>query len=882
MNKFISTLLVGSLCFSFAFGGYVKVPKKQKMQYRLEPAQLDHVNHFHGSTPIVMPNTRNSGSFTVVDSSTNGYGLVSQNTRPLHVDLDEGYWFTAYRQYVGELTTHGQIGSAFSEDGGESWDTYSNLNYNGNPPWGGGGVGGTGVAQGRYPSALGTEDQPVAIWNEYTGDTSTGSLYGGRPYYAYDEFGWGGGSFSYPADIDLLWATSNKDLWVGSAAMSYNDDDDMYVVNTVYNDWTRGDRYLFHSEAYEDGFIVFGTEQLVIDEVNDLVGGDDTGSFNTSPYVSFSKDGQGGVGLVGYFLGADTEVSDVSNYHTGIFKLSDDHGASWYGCNGDTSDGCATSTDGDGYFFIPDAVFDDIVATQFMTSGDNGDGIVTDDCEGTSHVLDSFFTYYELDFKVDSEGNPHFVIQILPCESTEEGFCWYTEEAGLYHFTANKDDIKESGGADAWSWSFVMSGEQTWSFSDMTGETYIWNNSSSLAFSADNPDVVYIATNMATAGSPADPSVFEDPCYVTLMSDYPEWSEDLYVIKSEDGGETWWNPFNVSNTPDTTGGLCPGVGVTKCDPAETYPHTAQFGTDDELYLMYQAPNWAFNEIGDMLGADFMNRIYAGTVVLDDGDDIPEYSFDDAAGPSCNAPGDITGDSIVNVLDIVGIVNHILGSVLLDDTCAADYTGDGVVNVLDIVGVVNVILGGSARADYPDSATLVLSDSFIKLESEGMVQGVELEIKHESDFEITLNDEYVSEYFTSGNTTRIILVTDGTHGIASIADIKGDYKVLSSNAASSNGMIALNVSEVNDFSISNAYPNPFNPSTSIELDLNKDSYVSISVYNVTGQLVDQVFTGNLNSSNHRFTWDASFVSSGVYFMNIQVDNVLETKKLMLVK
>jgi hypothetical protein len=135
MNKFISTLLVGSLCFSFAFGANEKVPKKQKMQYRLEPAQSDHANHFHGSTPIVMPNTRNSGSFAVVDSSTNGYGLVPQTHRPLHVDIDEGYWFTAYRQYVGELTTHGQIGSAFSEDGGESWDTYSNLNYNGNPPW---------------------------------------------------------------------------------------------------------------------------------------------------------------------------------------------------------------------------------------------------------------------------------------------------------------------------------------------------------------------------------------------------------------------------------------------------------------------------------------------------------------------------------------------------------------------------------------------------------------------------------------------------------------------------------------------------------------------------------------------------------------------------
>ena len=49
-----------------------------------------------------------------------------------------------------------------------------------------------------------------------------------------------------------------------------------------------------------------------------------------------------------------------------------------------------------------------------------------------------------------------------------------------------------------------------------------------------------------------------------------------------------------------------------------------------------------------------------------------------------------------------------------------------------------------------------------------------------------------------------------------------------------------------------------------------------------ELVDQVFSGSLSNSNHRFTWDASLVSSGVYFMNIQVDDQLETKKLMLVK
>lgn len=879
MNRFISTLLIGCFSLSIAFSGYVKVPKHQKMQYKIEPAQSEHVNYFHGSTPITMPNTRNSGSFALIDSSTNGYGLVSANTRPLFVDVNEGNWFTCYRQYAGELTTHGQIGAAFSEDG-EDWTSYTNLNYNGNPPWGGGGVGGTGVGQGRYPSALGTEDQPLAIWNEYTaGNVDTGSLYGGRPYYAYDSFGWDGGSFSYPTDLDPQWEGTDRDLWVGSPAISY--DGDMYVVNTVFNDWTRGDRWLFHSEAYEDGFVVFGQEYKIMDETIDLLGGDDAGSYNTSAYMSFSPEGLGAVGLVGLFAGADPTAptgNAVSEYHTGIFRLSDDHGASWFGCGDDPANGCTVGASGMEYVFIPDSVWDDLISTQFGQT-------IEDECAGTSHLLDDFWSYYEDDFKVDSEGNPHFLIQVLPCESTEEGSCWYTEEAGLYHFTANRDDL---GNPDAWSWSFVMTGEATWQFGDMTGESYIGSQSSSLSFSADNTDIVYVTTSMATPGD-IDPSVPNDPvgdltaycAHVGTVQDYPTWSEDLYVIKSEDGGSSWWNPYNASSTPDETGGICPGVGVTKCDPAETYPHAAHFGTDDEVYVMYQMPNWAFNEIGDMLGADFMNRVYAGTIVLDDSD-IPEYGSIAEEGSGCYAePGDITGDGITNVLDIVGLVNHILGSQVLADTCAADFTGDAIVNVLDIVGLVNVILGNRAEFDNAESAVLTIGDTFINVESEGLVQGIQIKLSHSDDFSITLEDEYVSEHYTHGNTTVLVMVTNGSNSLSKIATIEGDFSVISSHASSSDSIVPLTYSQVNDFTIGEAFPNPFNPSTTIDLDLSKESFVSISVYNVAGQLADKIHSGSL-IGNHSFTWDASQVSSGVYFMSIQVNNQIETKKLMLIK
>ncbi len=56
-------------------------------------------------------------------------------------------------------------------------------------------------------------------------------------------------------------------------------------------------------------------------------------------------------------------------------------------------------------------------------------------------------------------------------------------------------------------------------------------------------------------------------------------------------------------------------------------------------------------------------------------------------------GDINSDSIINVIDIVSLVNHILGSNLLEGSslCAADMNGDETINVIDIVSVVNLIL-----------------------------------------------------------------------------------------------------------------------------------------------------------------------------------------------
>ena len=66
----------------------------------------------------------------------------------------------------------------------------------------------------------------------------------------------------------------------------------------------------------------------------------------------------------------------------------------------------------------------------------------------------------------------------------------------------------------------------------------------------------------------------------------------------------------------------------------------------------------------------------------------------------------------------------------------------------------------------------------------------------------------------------------------------------------------------NFNLGKIYPNPFNPTTSFDLSVPEEGFVSIQVYNVLGQLVTTIYEGNLNASIHSFNWNADNVSSGL--------------------
>ncbi|MCZ7602697.1 MAG: T9SS type A sorting domain-containing protein [Melioribacteraceae bacterium] len=87
---------------------------------------------------------------------------------------------------------------------------------------------------------------------------------------------------------------------------------------------------------------------------------------------------------------------------------------------------------------------------------------------------------------------------------------------------------------------------------------------------------------------------------------------------------------------------------------------------------------------------------------------------------------------------------------------------------------------------------------------------------------------------------------------------------------------------NDFVLSQNYPNPFNPTTNIQYSIPKASHVSLKVYDVLGNEVATLVNEKLSSGVYNSKFDASTLSSGIYFYTLEAGNFVTTKKLSLIK
>jgi hypothetical protein len=259
---------------------------------------------------------------------------------------------------------------------------------------------------------------------------------------------------------------------------------------------------------------------------------------------------------------------------------------------------------------------------------------------------------------------------------------------------------------------------------------------------------------------------------------------------------------------------------------------------------------------------------------------------------CESTGDVNGDGVTNVVDVVRMVTHVLGGDQLGGVggCQADVNGDGVINVVDIVVVVNSILSSrsTGHTDATEANVSIINNQVV-IESNGYIGGVDMLISFSgASLDLEFGDNDVADFVVNDdNTARVI--------IASTTGINKAFTATSGTITSINDVVLVtsdgdDYAELDNvglespsaFKVGTAYPNPFNPTTQLSLVLDTRADISVKVYNIMGQLVDVIAEGSYSPNQYNWTWNAENLASGVYLVRTQAGSHVDTQKIMLMK
>ncbi|MBL0061781.1 MAG: T9SS type A sorting domain-containing protein [bacterium] len=94
--------------------------------------------------------------------------------------------------------------------------------------------------------------------------------------------------------------------------------------------------------------------------------------------------------------------------------------------------------------------------------------------------------------------------------------------------------------------------------------------------------------------------------------------------------------------------------------------------------------------------------------------------------------------------------------------------------------------------------------------------------------------------------------------------------------------AFDATIVRDFKLHQNFPNPFNPETTIAVELAEDGPAVLTVYDVLGQQVARPFAGNFSRGRYTVLFNGRDLPSGVYFYQLQAGNFVDQKKMVLLK
>lgn len=140
-----------------------------------------------------------------------------------------------------------------------------------------------------------------------------------------------------------------------------------------------------------------------------------------------------------------------------------------------------------------------------------------------------------------------------------------------------------------------------------------------------------------------------------------------------------------------------------------------------------------------------------------------------------------------------------------------------------------------------------------------------------------NPEIFTSYVTSGTKscsedTTILVINDSL-------DVTLDAQSVTTFVS---GEIVFVAPDPESFKLHQNYPNPFNQSTRIDFEIPEESFVSLVVYNVLGQEIEELAGREYSAGVHSVRFDASRLPNGIYFYTLRAGDLIDTRKMFILR
>ena len=168
-------------------------------------------------------------------------------------------------------------------------------------------------------------------------------------------------------------------------------------------------------------------------------------------------------------------------------------------------------------------------------------------------------------------------------------------------------------------------------------------------------------------------------------------------------------------------------------------------------------------------------------------------------------------------------------------------------------------------------------AYVDGELRGKVDAVQSPISEGYLFPIMLHSNV-----EAGELINFKLMTADSECIEFNDGVEFNNDMMVGNALTPFLLSSVNYGIATQIEVNHAYPNPFNPNTSIDFTLAVDTELNVSVYDMNGRMIETLVNGTMEAGHNQIVWNASHETSGVYFIKFESSELTLTEKVVLIK